>query len=203
MEKNLKLTFILSMCLLGISLAFRSFCLFFGVGISFVFMLGLFSVISYVFFKDKSIRKRVLDIYIITAIFISLEFVMFFIGEILVDIFLDKGVLVYQSVVTVLALFAFAYVVVRWVLERNGKKLEFVETIFNSKKEKKVKPKTNKELSNGSLQDKPSKANEQSLFENVKEEPVNPPVILTEEEYAPQEEQAKILPKTDDEQSET
>ncbi len=201
MEKNLKLTFILSMCLLGISLAFRSFCLFYGVGVAFVLMLGLFSVISYVFFKDKSIRKRVLDIYIITAAFLVLEFVLFFIGEVLVDVVLDKGVLVYQSVVTVLALFAFVYVVVRWVLERNGKKLDFGEAAFNTKKEKRVKPKTNKELSNGSLQDKPSKAYEQSLFENVKEEPVEAPVILTAEDYAPNDE-ANFLPKTDDEQSE-
>ena len=87
-----------------------------------------------------------------------------------------KGFNVYQSVISFLSLIFFVYFIFRLICEVKGKQFVFIETMLgNSKREKKVKKA--KELSNGSLMEKPSKnrqLGETSNFANVQHTQTQP-----------------------------
>lgn len=181
MAKNLKMTFILFMCLAGVVMAFKTLVIFFsGAGIAFVALLGLLGTLCFLC-KDAEVRRRVLDIFIIACVLVALEFFTYFIIDILTKGY-ARGLNVYQSVVSVLAIIYFAYIIFRWVMEGKGAKVSFIESMLGNRKTEK-KPKKAKELTNGSLMEKPNKKHveESSNFSSIEqtEVAVNPTTTTT------------------------
>ncbi len=161
--KSLKLSYILFLSFAASVLAFKSVSAFFGgVGLAFVLSLVLFSAALVVFFKNADVKKSALDQVIVSAVLLAMEFIVYFAGEIVLG-GLSRGMSIYQSVISCLGVLFFAYVLVRAILQLNGKNFA-----FTSKKEKRVK--AAKELTNGSLEDKPKKTTEKTLFERIQTE---------------------------------
>ena len=96
--------------------------------------------------------------FVVSAVFTFLELILFLVVEIFnteLSAGTIKGFNVYQSVLSFLGLIYFAYIVFRFICEVKGKKFNFIEIILgNVKREKKVKKA--KELTNGSLMEKPN-----------------------------------------------
>jgi len=161
MSKNLKLSYILLFVFSAILIAFRTLTSFFGgVAINFVALMGLVFVILMLSFKDKSLMKRIADLFVIACAFCVMELIIYFAcefghGENL------SGFIIYQNIISFLGFLFLAYLYVRFIFEMKDKKIKFVEIMLgNEKRQVKVKTKKAKELSNGSLEDKPNKKQE-------------------------------------------
>ena len=170
MSKNLKLSFILNFALACVVIAFKSFSTFFGLGLAFVAVLVLFTGVLILLCLDKLCKTRTLDLFIISAVFTALELIIFFVLEINASNVTSsaiKGFGGFQSGVSVLAVFYFVYVVFRIVTELKGNRVTFVEKMLN-KTPKPKEPKKAKELTNGSLMEKPkNKEKEQSTAQTT------------------------------------
>lgn len=155
MTKNLKLSYIFLFIFSAVLVAWSTLSNFFGgVAINFVAIVGLVFVIMLLSFTDKDLMKRIKDLFIIACVFCFLELIVYFAcefgyGERLI------GFIVYQNILSFLGLLFLAYTCFRFVTEFRNKKIKFVETMLGNEK-RTVKAKKKKELSNGSLLDKPN-----------------------------------------------
>lgn len=185
MSKNLKLSYALVFAAIAISLAWNTLLNFFnGVGLSFVAYLGIVLVLLIVVLTDKSTRKRMIDLFVVAAVFLALESIIYFVLEFratnlqMLSLELEygqpnvlKGMIVYQNVIACLALLFLGYTIFRLVCEINGKKVAFVEALLGGEKPAK-KERQSKELSNGSLDDKPKKNEIETLDEDLEEQTI-------------------------------
>ncbi len=193
MAKNLKLFFVLAFAFTGISIAWSSLAArFLGVGVNFVAMAVIFAVVLLSFCSDKVLRTRVKDMFIAATVLLALEFIVFVVTG-LFDFELSIGAIkafrIIQNVISVLALLFFAYITFRMIAEAKGAKIHFVELMLGTeKKEKKVKKA--KELSNGTLLEKPkhktAEEEETSNYSTVMQTeqtvvPVKPKISETEQ----------------------
>lgn len=179
MSKNLKLSYVLVFATIAISLAWNTLLNFFnGVGVSFVAYLGIVLALLIVVLTDKSTRKRMMDLFVVAAVFLALESIIYFVLEFratnlqMLSLELEygqpnvlKGMIIYQNVIACLALLFLGYTIFRLVCEINGKKVAFVEALLGEKPAKKERQ--SKELSNGSLDDKPKKNEIETLDEDL------------------------------------
>ena len=167
MSKNIKLSFIYSFALACVIIAFKSISSIVGLGVAFVAVLVLFSCSLILVCIDKLSKTRTFDLFIISAIFTAVEFLIFFVVEInsnIVTADAIKGFGVFQNVVSVFALVYFFYIVFRIITELKGNRISFVEKLLN-RNQKPKEPKKAKELTNGSLMEKPNKNKESELRE--------------------------------------
>ncbi len=167
MSKNLKLSFIFNFAIACVLVAFKSVSAFFGLGIAFVAVLVLFSAVLILICTDKLVKTRSLDLFIISAVFTALEFLVFFVLEINSQSITSgavKGFNGFQSVISAFAVIYFVYVVFRVITELRGNKFTFIEKLL-TKSPKQREPKKAKELTNGSLMEKPNKNKEKELTE--------------------------------------
>ncbi len=163
MSKNLRLFYVLTFVLVGVVMAWKSLAAnLFGVGVNFVVMLVLLSVMLMLLCSVAEVKSRSVDMFVISCVFTGLEFIEFLVLEIF-NINLTTGTIkgfnIYQSVLSFLAVIYFAYVVFRFICEVKGKQVAFVETLLGHNKREK-KEKKAKELTNGSLMEKPNKHKE-------------------------------------------
>lgn len=179
MSKNLKLSYVLVFATIAISLAWNTLLNFFnGVGVSFVVYLGIVLALLIVVLTDKSTRKRMMDLFVVAAVFLVLESIIYFVLEFratnlqMLSLELEygqpnvlKGMIIYQNVIACLAMLFLGYTIFRLVCEINGKKVAFVEALLGGKPAKKERQ--SKELSNGSLDDKPKKNEIETLDEDL------------------------------------
>ena len=168
MNKNLKLTFILSLILFAIVIAWNTFVAYFsGAGINFIAVLGLFVVILALYLTDNYVRSRTKELFIVSAVFTGLEFIVYLVTEFRIGGY--EGLYAFSIVQSVYAMFAivfFAYTIFRLFAELKGVKFGFIETILgNNKAERKAKKA--KEFANGSLEEKPSKVVVESEDEEI------------------------------------
>lgn len=158
MVKNLRLYYILTFALAGVVVAWKSLAVSLcGIGTNFVLVLVLAALMLMLLCTDGEVKTRVRDLFVVSAGFVALELIPFLVFEIFnnTNAGTAKGFNVYQSIISFFGLVFFAYVVFRFICEINGKKIKFVEILLgNVKREKKVKKA--KELTNGSLMEKPS-----------------------------------------------
>ena len=157
MTKNLKLSFILCLILSGVVVAWHSMMGFWGAGINFVAMLTLASIMLIICLTDGKTKSRFLDLFIISCVFVGLEFN---IG----DLNTKYVFFVFQNVYSVLGLLFFAYTIFRFVVEAKEARIPFVEALLGNRKSNK---KNKKELKNGSLIEKPNVEAETSEQENA------------------------------------
>jgi len=155
MSKNLKLTYILFFVFSAVIISWTTLTAFFsGVAINFIGLIALLFVIMLISYSEKGLSSRIKDLLIVAGAFCLLELVMYFAcefghGETL------KGFIVYQNIISFLGLLFFAYIAFRFTMEFRGKKIKFVEILLGNQKITK-KPKKAKEVSNGSLEEKPN-----------------------------------------------
>ena len=162
MTKNLKLTYILVAVASAIIMAWRTLSNFFGgVGINFVAMLIIVAFLVLIMLTDKFVFNRTKDLLIAAFAFAALELIVYFGLEFVVDSYSHVGgFLVYQNVLSILSIFYFAYIAFRFITEFKGIKLGFIEFMLGNERPAK-KPKKDKELVNGTLEEKPNAIREE------------------------------------------
>ena len=183
MTKNLKLTYILFFIFSAIMIAWQTLSnFFFGVGINFVALLAICLTVVLMMLNDKSIFKRTKDLLITAGVLTVLELIIYFAcefgyGEIL------KGFIVYQNVLSFLGMLFFSYIAFRFATDYFNKRIRFIEIILGNEKVNK-KPKTTKEISNGSLEEKPCHKTEeaQNCTEETTETEEEVEIIISEDE---------------------
>lgn len=169
MTKNLKLSYILTLVFSAVIIAWNTFFNFFhGVGINFIILVAVVAVLLFMLLTDKYVASRIRDIFIISAVFLSLEFIVYFVLELgIVSVYSNafKGFAVYQAILSSFGIIFFIYTMFRFLLDLKEIKLSFIETMLgNNKAEKKEKKeKQAKELSNGSLEEKPNKVQVETI----------------------------------------
>lgn len=184
MSRNLKLTYILFFIFSGIMIAWHTLSNFFhGVGLNFVALLGIVFVVTLIFFNNKEVVDRTKDMFIVASSLSVLELIVFFAcefgyGEIL------KGFIVYQNILSFLGILFFAYIAFRFTSDYLGKKIKFIEILLGNEK-RQIAPKKTKEVSNGSLEEKPSQKTEDVIVNvesvsNNDEEEIE--IIVSEDE---------------------
>ena len=182
MTKNLKLSYILLFVFSAVLIAFKTLsCFFGGVAINFVALVGLIFLLLLISLKDKELMKRIRDLFIIACGFALLELVIYFACEFGYGEFIE-GFSVYQNVISFFGILFFAYISFRFSMEHLGKKIKFIEVLLGNEKFSSKKKKA-KEISNGSLEDKPNNKtteehNEETSLEEKPEETI---IIETEE----------------------
>ena len=187
MTKNLKLSYIFMFIFSAILIAWQTLSNFFGgVAINFIAILGLVFAILLIQFSDKDLMKRIKDLFIISCVFCVLELVIYFACEFGTGESI-KGFIIYQNILSFLGILFLAYICFRFTSEYLNKKFTFIETILgNVKRQPKKKEKKAKELTNGSLEDKPinkisTESKPESVELNDQTEDNNVVVIETEE----------------------
>lgn len=198
MSKNLKISYILTFVLFALCLAWNTLLNFFsGVGITFVAMFALVLAMMIIVIVDPSTRKRFMDIFVLGAVILALEIVIFFALEfgganiqylIASASYGERNIYtamhVYQNVIACFGFVFLAYTIFRLICEIKNVRIGFVEVILGNQKPQK-KERTSKELSNGSLADKPKKSAEPDLDEEVEDQVIE---ITTPDEQENEEE---------------
>ncbi|MCQ2556233.1 MAG: hypothetical protein MJ149_02765, partial [Clostridia bacterium] len=174
MTKNTKRAFILTFVTLAVVIAFNTLTSYFcGVGLNLVALATCFSLVLVIFLSDAETRKRTGDLLILTLAFLVLELPTWLIFEF--GIYgAAEGILVYQHIITLLGMLAFAYVIFRLFCEHEGKKIKFIEVMLGNDKFERKPRKSKKEVDNGSLSEKPNTKEEAK--EEAVEEAVEPSV---------------------------
>lgn len=161
MSKYLKITYILFFIFSAIMIAWNTFSNFFGgVGINFVALLGIVFVVVLIMFNNKEVVNRTKDLLIVASSLCVLELIIYFACEYGYGEFL-KGFIVYQNILSFLGILFFSYIAFRFTTDFLGKKIKFIEIMLGNEKRRNT-PKKAKEVSNGSLEEKPTKKAEES-----------------------------------------
>lgn len=167
MSKNLKSSFVLFVIAFSIIIAWNTLLSFFGgVGVAFVALLILTGILIFLNVTDKEVFNRTKDLFIALCVFDILEFTVYFIFEFQVGSYKTLSAFyVFQSILALFAILLLGYLTFRFVCEHNGKKFQFIEIMLgNVKVGSKVKKA--REISNGSLEEKPIVNNPQSSLED-------------------------------------
>lgn len=190
MSKNLRLYYILTFAFVGVVVAWKSFSAnLLGAGGNFFAVILLLALMLVLTCTNKEIKSRTFDLFIVSCVFAGLEMIVYMVLEIFnrdVSLATIDGINLYQSIVSLLGLIFFIYIVFRLITEVKGVKVAFVEAMLGHKKgERKIKKA--KELTNGSLMEKPNNTHEISNFTNVEQtervvEPEAKPVYKNEED---------------------
>lgn len=163
MTKNLKLSFVLYMIFYSVILAWATLTSFFGgVGINFVALIVVLALLLTIKLTDEFVSKRTKEMFWASVVFAGLEFLIYLVFEFTIARGNAVKVFwIFQRIFTAFSILAFAYIVFRFITELKGVKIGFIETMLGNRNVSRKK-KSNKELSNGSLEDKPNKPVEQN-----------------------------------------
>lgn len=167
MNKNLKLSYILYFVFYAIIIAWGTLSSFFhGTAINFVAILSIVLVSLILISSDSHLIKRTKDLFITSCVFCILELLVYLVLEF--SILVGLYILVYQHILSFLGLIFFAYTTFRLILELKNIKIKFIEIMLGNEKLSK-KAKKSKEVSNGSLEEKPNKKenSEQHFYKDI------------------------------------
>lgn len=155
MSKDLRLSYILFFIFSSILVSWNTLSKFFGgVALNFIALLAIVFVIILIYYKDKNIFKRTRDLFWVSSAFVLLELITYFSNE-LGNGESIKGFIVYQNILSILGMVLMIYIGFRFALELLNKRVKFIEVILGNEKFN-HKIKKTKEISNGSLEDKPN-----------------------------------------------
>ena len=164
MNKNLKLSFILFILAAAIIVAWRTLQKFFsGVGLNFVAQLIIVALLIGLAINNKYIYNRIKDLFFTLCFLTLLELIVYFAFEFAIKT-VDIGFLVYQNILSVLGILFLCYTMFRFITESKEVKIGFIEFILGNGKPAK-QPKKAKELTNGTLEEKPNSVKEDVLSE--------------------------------------
>lgn len=170
MDKKLKLSFISLMVLSCVMVAWLTLLAFFkGSAIGMVAMLLVMAFLTYNMVTDSYVRSRIKDLFILAIILTALELIVFMVVE--YGWFnTAKVVLVFMRIQTILSIVGivfFAYVVFRMVYENKSLRLGTVEKMLGNSVQSAKRVKQSKEFTNGSLEEKPNKQRKEGTFYNT------------------------------------
>ena len=179
MSKNLKYAFILFSVFFGIVIAWNTLASFFnGVGVNFVALLVVLALIVMLFITDSFVAKRTRELLIACCTFAVLELFIYLIFEFGIGSIKTFHVFsIFQNVFSFVGILMGAYLAFRIICEVKGVKFGLIEILLGNEKRVR-KEKKAKELSNGSLEDKPN----HSQNETIDEQPADENVIIVESE---------------------
>ena len=168
MDKNLKLSYICLTVLTSAMVAWLTLTNYFGgAGVTFVAIAISFIVLSVLYICEVSVRARIKYSYFIALFLVAVETILFFALEFGVDNEVAFKILIaIQKVVIILAVMFLVYVVIRFVCDAKGYKIGFIEQTLGGGKPAK-KEKRAKELTNGTLEDKPNNLNREAEVEEL------------------------------------
>ena len=160
MLKDLKLSYILYFVFTSVLVAWTTLSHFFGgVALNFIALLAIVFVQVLLCYKEKSIFARNKDLLFVSGAFCFLELITYFSNE-FGNGECIKGYIVYQNVLSLFGLLFMVYVGFRFALELLNKRFSFIEIMLGNEKLNHKQKKT-KEVSNGSLEDKPNNKTEE------------------------------------------
>lgn len=159
MSKNLKFSFLISFIISTIVIAWHTLANFFGgVGLNYVSVLVGVALFLFIILFDKYTFNRTRDLFVICCVFAILETIVYFPYEFggCADPDIAAVFFNFQNVYALLGLIFLGYIILRLITEIKNIRLSFVEWLLGNEKPAKVKKeKKSKELSNGSLEEKP------------------------------------------------
>jgi len=157
MNKNLKLSFILFIIASAIVVAWRTLSKFFGgVGLNFVALLLIVAILIGLIVSDKYVFKRTKELFIACCSLTALELIVYFAVEFSRYQAMCVGLLIYQNILSILGIILLVYTMFRFITEYKEIKIGFIEFILGNGKVVKQQKKA-KELTNGTLEDKPNR----------------------------------------------
>lgn len=160
MSKNLKWSYLLCFILSVVVIAWRTLSNFFGgVGINYITLLVIVAMLVSIVVFDKETFNRTKDLFIAACVFTGLETIIYFPFEFggCVNYDVAKVFFIFQNVYACLGLLFLGWLAFRFITEVKNVKVGFVEAMLgNSNQAKGKKVKKAKELSNGSLEEKPN-----------------------------------------------
>ena len=161
MNKNLKLSFILFAIASAVIVAWRTLHVFFGgVGLNFVALIVVLAVLIGLILNDKYIFNRTKELFISLCVLTTLELIVYFAFEFAIKSSSHfAGFLVFQNIISILGILFLAYAMFRFITEHKEVKIGFVEFVLGNGKAHKQQKKA-KELTNGTLEDKPNRHRE-------------------------------------------
>jgi len=166
MNKNLKLTYLLTFILTVVIVAWNTLSNFFGgAGINYIALLVVVAIMISMVVADKQLFNRTKDLFITSCVLTGLETIVYLPNEFgacknpdVATVFFN-----FQNVFTFLGLVLLVWLLFRFLTEYQNIRIHFVEVLLGNekrvKKEKKRKP--SKELTNGSLAEKPNTVTEE------------------------------------------
>ena len=161
MNKNLKLVYLLTFILSIVIVAWNTLSNFFGgVGINYITLLVCVAIMISMVVADKQLFNRTKDLFFASCVLTSLESIVYLPNEFGACKNPDVAVVFFnfQNVFTLLGLLLLIWLLFRFLTEYQNVRIHFVEVLLGNekrvKKDKKHKP--SKELSNGSLAQKPN-----------------------------------------------
>ena len=163
MDKNFRLVCILSMILSGIVIAWNTLInFFFGVGINFVAVISIFAIIYVLVIESKPLFEETKGIFIVDLVIVCIEVVVFIMEE----YFGRFGKIFYiftvvQKILSAFAILYFVFVLLKMLFVAKEKVGGVFHNLFKANKP--AKERKAKELSNGSLEEKPNSKMQQSL----------------------------------------
>lgn len=172
MNKNLKLSFILFIVASVIVIAWRTLHSFFGgVGLNFVALLIILAVLIGLIVSDKFVYNRIKEMFYFLCGLTALELLVYFAFEFAIKSSMHfAGFLVFQNILSVLGIIFLCYTMFRFITEYKEVKIGFVEFILGNGKTTKTQKKA-KEITNGTLEEKPNNLKEEIKTETESVEP--------------------------------
>ena len=176
MNKNLKLSFILLVIASVVIVAWRTLHSFFGgVGLNFVSLLIIVAILLGLIVSDKYVYNRIKDMFYFACGLTFLELIVYFAFEFAIKSTSHfAGFLGFQNFLSVLGILFLCYTMFRFITEYKEVKIGFVEFILGNGKTHKQQKKA-KELTNGTLEEKPNAKKEEQVAEATEE------IVKTEE----------------------
>ena len=155
MDKKFRLVSVLSLVLCGLAIAWNTLAKFLGgVGLNYVAVLAIFGIVFVLVIEDKDLYYKTKDLFYVDLGVTSFETLIFIMQEYfggLKKVFSIFAIV--QKIFSIFAILYFAYIVLRILFKMQGKLGNVFYCLFHREHNK--QPKKAKELSNGSLSEKP------------------------------------------------
>lgn len=165
MQKNLKISFILLLVFSSMVVAFEQIVsLLHGFSLAYIAEVIISAVLLYFVVRDVPTSSRMKDMYGISFLFLVWETFLFF--SVSIFSWYPKALYILNKIVVVLALGFIVFILFRLYCELTHKRFSFIEVVLGNERRAK---KASKELSNGSLAEKPKRTKldtENKVIEN-------------------------------------
>ena len=138
MTKRLRNSFILYCVFFAVIIAWYSLSQFFkGVGLNYVALITILCINLTLLLTDNHVKARTIDLLIASAVFTTLEFVIYLVFEFrIANINNSTAFLGIQNAFSFIAILMLAYTMLRFILEIKNIKLGFIEVLLGNRVKK-------------------------------------------------------------------
>ncbi len=178
-QKKINLSLLFSLIIFAIGICIKGLAGFMGgaFGVPFVATIVMFALVLMFGLSSPDVRRRVVDVLALDVVVLVFSFALYCMFDWSSNPSADllDFVHIWMNIYSVFSLLFFVWTLFRFLLEKTGKKVKFVEVVLGFEKvehkPKKEKPaKIPKENKNGNAQDKPLK---EVMNGDLEDKPVN------------------------------